>query len=122
MKLLDRLSNETISSQVKHTIDLKVPFTIDESNNYNDLADNRIRHKAMVTKDKKETNEILPSINTAISNTKRLPLIVNCSIGEKYLQRYLDRKGYKFNRKYFNSVFVRLVTNSVFYTIVVIHN
>ena len=122
MKLLDRLSNETISSQVKHTIDLKVPFTIDESNNYNDLADNRIRHKAMVTKDKKETNEILPSIHTTINNTKRLPLIVNCSIGEKYLQRYLDRKGYKFNRKYFNSVFVRLVTNSVFYTIVVIHN
>jgi len=115
MKLLNDLSKETTNAQVKQAIDSKVSAITDGANNYNDLANNLTDHKAVVIKDKKETSKILPWVHIAISNAKRLLLDVHHSIGEEYLQSYLDEFCYKFNRKYFNSVFDRMVTNSVAY-------
>lgn len=115
MKLLNDLSKETTNAQVKQAIDSKVSATTDGANNYNDLASNLTDHKAVVIQDKKETSKILPWVHIAISNAKRLLLDVHHSIGEEYLQSYLDEFCYKFNRKYFNSVFDRMVTNSVSY-------
>ncbi len=113
MKLLDDLSKESTNAQVEQAIDTKTSAITDGANNYNDLANSLTDHKAVVIKDKKETRKILPWVHIAISNAKRLLLDVHHSIGEQYLQSYLDEFCYKFNRKYFNSVFDRVVTNSV---------
>ena len=113
MKLLCDLSKESTNVQVEQAIDSKVSAITDGANNYNDLAKNLTDHKAVVIKDKKETLKILPWVHIAISNAKRLLLDVHHSIGEEYLQSYLDEFCYKFNRKYFNSVFDRVLTNSV---------
>ncbi|MCF6308593.1 MAG: IS1595 family transposase [Flavobacteriaceae bacterium] len=104
---------ETTNAQVEQAIDIKASATTDGANNYNDLANNLTNHKAVVIQNKKETSKILPWVHIAISNAKRLLLDVHHSIGEEYLQSYLDEFCYKFNRKYFNSVFDRMVTNSV---------
>jgi hypothetical protein len=113
MKLLCDLSKESTNTLVEQAIDTKASATTDGANNYNDLANNLTDHKAVVIKDKKETSKILPWVHIAISNAKRLLLDVHHSIGEQYLQSYLDEFCYKFNRKYFNSVFDRVLTNSV---------
>ena len=106
-------SEEHTNAQVKQAIDTKASAITDGANNYNDLANNLTTHEGVVLKDKKETNKILPWVHIAISNAKRLLLDVHHSIGEQYLQSYLDEFCYKFNRKYFNSVFDRVVSNSV---------
>lgn len=113
MKLLNDLSKETTNTKVEQAIDSKASATTDGANNYNDLANSLTAHKAVVIQYKRETSKILPWVHIAISNAKRLLLDVHHSIGEQYLQSYLDEFCYKFNRKYFDSVFDRMVTNSV---------
>ena len=115
MKLLNDLSKETTNTQIEQAINTKASATTDGANNYNDLAKNLADHKAVVIKDKKQISKILPWVHIAISNAKRLLLDVHHSIGQEYLQSYLDEFCYKFNRKYFNSVFEKVVTNSVSY-------
>jgi len=51
----------------------------------------------------------------AISNAKRLLLDIHHSIGNDYLQSYLDEYCYKFNRRYFDSIFDRVIITSVSY-------
>ena len=115
MKPLSDLSKETTNLQVKQTIDKKASATTDGANNHNDLAKDLTGHKAVVVRDKKETGKVLPWVHIAISNAKRLLPDVHHSIGEQYLQNYPEGFCYKFNRKYFNSIFDRVVTNSVSY-------
>ena len=115
MKLLSDLIKETTNLQVKQAIDERSTATTDGADNHNDLAKNLTGHKAVVARDKKETGKILPWVHIAISHAKRLLPDVHHSIGEQYLQNYLDGFCYKFNRKYFNSIFDRVVTNSVSY-------
>ncbi len=113
MKLLNDLSKETTNKQVEQTIDTKASATTDGANNYNDLGNNIKDHNAVVIIDKKETSKILPWVHIAISNAKRLLLDVHHSIGEEYLQSYLDEFCYKFNRRYFSSVFDSVVSNAI---------
>ena len=113
MKLLNDLSKKNTNGQVEQAIDTKASAITDGANNYKDLANNLTEHKAVALKDKRETGKILPWVDIAISNAKRLLLDVHHSIGEEYLQSYLNEFCYKFNRKHFSSVFDRVVTNSI---------
>ena len=113
MKLLDDLCKETTNKQIDQAIDPTSSAITDGANNYNDLKDKLTDHKAVVIEDKKDTSKILPWVHIAISNAKRLLLDVHHSIGDDHLQSYLDEFCYKFNRRYFNSVFDRLVIASV---------
>lgn len=113
MKLLDDLCKETTNGQVERAIDQKSSATTDGANNYNDLKENLIGHRAVVAKVKTEASKILPWVHIAISNAKRLLLDVHHSVGNDYLQSYLDEYCYKFNRRYFDSVFDRVVVASV---------
>ncbi|WP_103865521.1 transposase [Aquimarina sp. I32.4] len=83
--------------------------TTDGANNYNDIKDHLEEHNAVVIKDKSKTSEILPWGHIAISNAKRLLLDIHHSTGIHYLQRYLDEYCYKFNRRYFESIFDRTI-------------
>jgi len=113
MRLLDDLCKETTNEQVEMAIDKGASATTDGANNYNDLKENLVDHQAVVAKVKKEASKILPWVHIAISNAKRLLLDVHHSIGNDYLQSYLDEYCYKFNRRYFDSVFDRVVIASV---------
>jgi hypothetical protein len=115
MQLLDDLCKETTNKQIEKAIEPKSSAITDGANNYNDLQDKLTDHKAVVIELKKDTSKILPWVHIAISNAKRLLLDVHHSIGNDYLQSYLDEFCYKFNRRYFDSVFERLVISSVSY-------
>jgi len=113
MRLLDDLCKDTTNAQIEMAIDKGASATTDGANNYNDLKENLADHEAVVTKVKKEASKVLPWVHIAISNAKRLLLDVHHSIGNDYLQSYLDEYCYKFNRRYFDSVFDRVVIASV---------
>ncbi len=113
MRLLDDLCKETTNKEVERSIDGQSSAMTDGANNYNDLKENLAAHGAVVAKVKKEASKILPWVHIAISNAKRLLLDVHHSIGTDYLQSYLDEYCYKFNRRYFDSVFDRVVIASV---------
>jgi DNA-directed RNA polymerase subunit RPC12/RpoP len=113
MKSLDDLGKETTDEQVAKSVESESSVTTDGANNYNDLSKNLADHKAGVAQLKKEASKILPWVHIAISNAKRLLLDVHHSIGNDYLQRYPDEFCYKFNRRYFDSVFERMIFASV---------
>ena len=113
MQLLDDLCKETTNEQVERTIDKQSSAITDGANNYNDLKDNLTNHKTVIAEVKKEASKILPWVHITISNAKRLLLDIHHSIGNDYLQSYLDEYCYKFNRRYFDSVFDRVVIASV---------
>ena len=113
MQLLDDLCKETTNKKIEKAIDPKSSAITDGANNYNDLQDKLTDHTAVVIELKKDTSKILPWVHIAISNAKRLLLDVHHSIGNDYLQSYLDEFCYKFNRRYFDSVFDRVVVASV---------
>jgi N-acetyl-anhydromuramyl-L-alanine amidase AmpD len=113
MGLLEDLRKETTNEQVERTMDEGSSATTDGGNNYNDLKENLTGHQAVVATVKEEASKILPWVHIAISNAKRLLLDVHHSIGREYLQSYLDEFCYKFNRRYFDSVFDRLIIASV---------
>ena len=113
MQLIDDLTKETTNEQVDKSIDPKSSATTDGATNYNDLKDKLNDHHPVVVKDKKEIPKILPWVHIAISNAKRLLVDIHHSIGADYLQRYLDEFCYKFNRRYFDSVFERAVISSL---------
>ncbi len=113
MKLLDDFRKETTNKQVAKSVDSTSSAKTDGANNYNDLSENLASHKAVVALVKKDACKILPWVHIAISNAKRLLLDVHHSIGNDYLQSYLDEFCYKFNRRYFDSVFERVIIASV---------
>jgi hypothetical protein len=57
---------------------------------------------------------MLKWVHIAISNAKRNFLGVYHKINGEYLQKYLDEFVYKHNRRYFKSIFERLVVASVY--------
>lgn len=113
MQLLDDLCKETTNKEVERSIDGQSSAMTDGANNYNGLKENLAAHGAVVAQVKKEASKILPWVHIAIANAKRLLLDVHHSIGNDYLQSYLDEYCYKFNRRYFDSVFDRVVIASV---------
>jgi hypothetical protein len=113
MQLLDNLCKETTNKQVEKAIDKQSSATTDGANNYNDLKQDLTNHRTVIAEVKKGASKILPWVHIAISNAKRLLPDIHHSIGNDYLQSYPDEYCYKFNRRYFDSVFDRVVIASV---------
>jgi hypothetical protein len=109
MKIIENLKKETTKQKVKTNVDTKASATTDGANNYNDIKQHLDDHQAIVIQDKTKTSEILPWVHIAISNAKRLLLDIHHSTGIDYLQSYLDEYCYKFNRRYFKSIFDRAI-------------
>ena len=115
MQLLENLTKEATNKKVDQALDKQSSATTDGANNYNDLKEKLANHDAVVVKIKSETSKILPWVHIAISNAKRLLLDTHHSIGGDYLQSYLDEFCYKFNRRYFDSVFDRVIIASIYH-------
>lgn len=111
MKVVHSLKKETIKGVVDSILEKGTKIIADGSNSYNDLNANYDLDSKVIPK--KEINTILPWVHKAISNAKRLLLDVHHRIDDDFLQNYLNEFCYKFNRKYFENQFDRLMIAAV---------
>lgn len=113
MKAIDSLKKKDITDNVEEIIEPGSEVSTDGSNSYNDLHEN-YEHKPKVVP-KKDGSKALPWVHIVISNAKRLLLNTHHRIDDDFLQSYLNEFCFKFNRRYFDNIFDRLLIASVSY-------
>lgn len=113
MKVINNLRKETVKRTVENLVESKTKIVSDASNSYNDLSENYDLESKVIPK--KEINTILPWVHKAISNAKRLFLDAHHRIDDDFLQSYLNEFCFKFNRRYFDNIFDRLMVAAVSY-------
>jgi len=113
MKVIDSLKKKDISDYAEELIDTGTCVVTDGSNSYNDLHENYKHNPRVVPK--KEIVKHLPWVHIVISNAKRLLLNTYHRIDDDFLQSYLNEFCFKFNRRYFDDLFNRLLITSVSY-------
>lgn len=113
MKVIDSLKKEDMNQYVDGLIDKGSKIITDKSNSYNDFHENYRHESSVIPKEKIST--VLPWVHIAISNAKRLLLDIHHKIDDDFLQSYLNEFCFKFNRRYFDDIFDRLLIASVSY-------
>lgn len=111
MKVINSLKKETVAHQVGLMVDKGTKIVSDGSGSYNKLAENYELDSRVIPK--QDINKILPWVHTAISNAKRLFLDAHHRIDDDFLQSYLDEFCFKFNRRYFENIFDRVLVAAV---------
>jgi transposase-like protein len=111
MTVIESLKKEDLATVVKENVKKNTKIVSDKSNSYNDLKKDYDLHSKVIPKN--EINTILPWVHTAISNAKRLLLDVHHRIDDDFLQNYLNEYCFKFNRRYFDNIFDRLMVAAV---------
>jgi transposase-like protein len=113
MKVLEDHKSNSAEEAVKSSLDSQTIVFSDKSTSYFNFSEHVDVH--MMEKSSKETTvTTLRWVHIAISNAKRNFLGVYHKIKGKYLQNYLNEFVYKLNRRYFKSIFTRLLVASVF--------
>lgn len=113
MKVLDTHKSDSAKAVIESSLDSQTIVFSDKNTSYFKFSEHVEAH--MVEKSSKETTvTALRWVHIAISNSKRNFLGVYHKIKGKYLQNYLNEFVYKLNRRYFKSIFIRLVVASVF--------
>jgi len=113
MKVVDSLKKEVITKVVKDSVETQTKIVSDKSTSYTNLdKDFEVESKVVP---KKELQKVLPWVHTTISNAKRLLLDVHHRIDDDFLQNYLNEFCYKFNRRYIDNLFDRLMVAAVSY-------
>ena len=113
MKVVSSLKKKEITASVEKMVEASSKIVSDGSTSYNDLNKNYKLDSKVVSKE--EINTILPWVHKAISNAKRLLLDVHHRIDDDFLQNYLNEFCYKFNRRYYDNMFDRLMIAAVSY-------
>ena len=113
MKTIVSLKKDEIKSKVDQMLENNTKINSDKSNSYNDLEPDYKLNSQVIKK--QDINKILPWVHTAISNAKRMLLDVHHRIDDEFLQNYLNEFCYKFNRRYFDNLFERLMIAAVSY-------
>lgn len=113
MKVIDSLKKETITDAVKKSVKTDTKIVSDKSTSYVDLDKDFDVESNVIPK--KDIPKVLPWVHTTISNAKRLLLDVHHRIDDDFLQSYLNEFCYKFNRRYFENLFDRLLVAAVSY-------
>ena len=113
MSVLKEHSADAINNVVKESINEKSIVFTDGSASYIDI-EKYIEVHVMEKSTPEVTKETLKWVHIAIANAKRNFLGVYHKIKGENLQRYLNEFVYKLNRRYFDSVFERLLVASVF--------
>jgi TPP-dependent 2-oxoacid decarboxylase len=102
-----------IESLIKDSLDQKAVVFSDKSTSYFNI-ENYVEAHIAEKSTKQTTIVMLKLVHIAISNAKRNFLGVYHKINGEHLQKYLDEFVYKLNRRYFKSIFERLVVASVY--------
>jgi hypothetical protein len=113
MQTIYSYKKDDMEEAVTNIVEKGSKIVSDDSNSYNNLK-KHYQHEGQVVP-KKKTNEILPWVHTVISNAKRLLLDVHHRIDDDFLQSYLNEFCFKFNRRYFDNLFERLLIAAVSY-------
>lgn len=113
MKVIDSLKKKDIAGYTGKLVDVGTYIITDGSNSYNDLHENYNHNPQVVSKE--ELVKHLPWVHIVISNAKRLLLNTYHRIDDDFLQSYLNEFCFKFNRRYFDDLFDRLLITSVSY-------
>lgn len=108
MKVIPNGKAYTIDKTLKESIEAKAIVFSDKSSSYVNISDYVEAHFTEKSS-KQTTNETLKWVHIAISNAKRTLLGIYHKISGKYLQNYLNEFTYKLNRRYFCSIFDRLL-------------
>ncbi len=113
MKAIDSLKKKDMTKYVEELILQGSKVLTDGCNSYNDLYKDYEHEFSVVPK--KESSKALPWVHKVISNSKRLFLDIHHRIDADFIQSYLNEFCYKFNRRYFENIFERLLIASVSY-------
>lgn len=116
MVVVEYLSNEAINDAVEPILDFNSIVETDGYKGYSQLIDVIKTHRKIILKNQKQAHKLLPWVHTVIGNAKRILNAFYHSVGNEYLQNYLNEFCYKFNRRYLNqNIFDRLLRISVAY-------
>jgi len=113
MITIPSLKKSDITEVVDKILETNSKIISDGETSYVDLSTNYQLDYKVISKE--EINTILPWVHTAISNAKRLFLDVHHRIDSDFLQSHLNEFCFKFNRRYFDNLFERLLIASVSY-------
>jgi len=113
MKVMDSQDSKGTDKVIKLSLDSQTIVFSDKSTSYFDIGE-YVEVHIMEKSSKKTTVNTLKWVHIAISNAKRNLLGVYYKIKGKYLQNYLNEFVYKLNRRYFKSVFTRLVVACIY--------
>ena len=112
MKVLKNQNSEGVDSEVQKSLDNETIVFSDKSNTYFNIHEYVEAHHVEISSNE-VTRTTLRWVHIAISNAKRNFLGIYHKIKRKYLQNYLNEFVYKLNRRYFKSIFERLVVASL---------
>lgn len=107
MVSVDYLNSQTIISNIQKSVNtLKTHIVSDQATYYSGVKNCVQKHTTFnLSQNPSALDEEFDWIHTVISNLKRNILGIHHSIGEKYLQNYLNEFVYRFNRRNFDNVF-----------------
>lgn len=111
MKVVNSLKKKDTSKTVAQMVEISSKIVSDASTSYIDLNQDYTIDSKVIPK--KELNSVLPWVHKAISNAKKLLLDVHHRIDDDFLQSYLNEFFFKFNRRYFDNKFDRLMIAAV---------
>jgi transposase-like protein len=110
MIVMENLRGATINSKVAQSVDDKAVAITDSYNGYNKLHEILKDHQVINTSEIKQVHQVLPWVHSAIGNAKKVLQGLHHSVGDEYLQNYLNEFCYKYNRRYFGEkMFERLL-------------
>ncbi len=110
MIVMDDLRGVTINTKVSQSVDQKAVAITDSYNGYNKLHELLKDHKVINTSEIRQVHQVLPWVHSAIGNAKKVLQGLHHSVGNDYLQNYLNEFCYKYNRRYFgDKIFERLM-------------
>lgn len=113
MFVIEDLKNQTIDRHVEKQLAKDCIIDSDNSTSYTNLSNLVAKYCPKVI-EKEMVGKMLPWVHIAISNAKRILLNTFHDIKSEYLQNYLNKFCYKFNRRYFGeAMFDRLMLASV---------
>ena len=114
MEVMIELSAPEINYEVAKMVKPDAKVMTDGYKGYNELGEVVSSHKVCKIPSPEKASKIFPWVHSAIGNAKKILLGTHHSVGQHYLQNYLNEFCYKFNRRYFGEgLFDRLMVASV---------
>jgi DNA-directed RNA polymerase subunit RPC12/RpoP len=114
MKVIQSVKSEQINQKVDESVEKESTIITDSDTSHLNLKE-VVENVQLNVVNPKEAGKILPWVHIAISNAKRLFLDIYHHIDKDFLQSYLNEFCYKFNRRYNEKMFDRLLVACVSY-------
>jgi len=108
MLVMNDLKSPSINHVIEQNVKENTSAITDKYRGHSKLKE-LINHQEINTSEMKEVHTVLPWVHSAIGNAKKVLVGLHHSIGEEYLQSYLNEFCYKFNRRYIDNLFDRVL-------------